>query len=82
MTMFTDDEMIVAGLGQKTGRRMGHVPLSGPGGALEGLADLPGRRVLVHINNSNPILLLDSPERRQVEAAGFEIGYDGMEVRL
>ena len=81
-TMFTDDEMIVAGLGQKTGRRMGHVPLSGPGGTLEGLADLPGRRVLVHINNSNPILLLDSPERRQVEAAGFEIGYDGMEVQL
>jgi pyrroloquinoline quinone biosynthesis protein B len=81
-TMFTDDEMIVAGLGQKTGRRMGHVPLSGPGGTLEGLADLPGRRVLVHINNSNPILLLDSPERRQVEAAGFEIAYDGMEVQL
>jgi pyrroloquinoline quinone biosynthesis protein B len=81
-TMFTDNEMIVAGLGQKTGRRMGHVPLSGPGGTLEGLADLPGRRVLVHINNSNPILLRGSPERREVEAAGFEIGYDGMEVQL
>ena len=56
-TLFTDDEMIAAGLGQKTGRRMGHVPVSGPGGTLEGLADLPGRRVLLHINNSNPILL-------------------------
>ena len=61
---------------------MGHVPVSGPGGTLERLADLPGRRILVHINNSNPILLMDAPERRQVEAAGFEIAYDGMEVQL
>jgi pyrroloquinoline quinone biosynthesis protein B len=61
---------------------MGHVPISGPGGTLEGLADLPGRRILVHINNSNPILLRNSPERQMVEAAGFEVGYDGMEVSL
>jgi len=81
-TLFTDDEMIAAGLGEKTGRRMGHVPVSGLGGTLERLAGLPGRRVLLHINNSNPILLLDSPERRQVEAAGFEVAYDGMEVHL
>jgi pyrroloquinoline quinone biosynthesis protein B len=81
-TLFTDDEMIVAGLGPKTGRRMGHVPVSGPGGTLEGLANLPGRRILAHINNSNPILLRDSPERRTVEAAGFEIAFDGMEVQL
>jgi pyrroloquinoline quinone biosynthesis protein B len=81
-TLFTDDEMIVAGLGPKTGRRMGHVPISGAGGTLEGLAELPGRRILAHINNSNPILLLDSPERRTVEAAGFEIAFDGMEVQL
>jgi pyrroloquinoline quinone biosynthesis protein B len=81
-TLFTDEEMIAAGLGTKTGRRMGHVPVSGPGGTLECLADLPGRRVLLHINNSNPLLLLDSPERRQAEAAGFEVAFDGMEVRL
>jgi pyrroloquinoline quinone biosynthesis protein B len=81
-TLFTDDEMIVAGLGPKTGRRMGHVPISGPGGTLEGLANLPGRRILAHINNSNPIWLRDSPERRTVEAAGFEIAFDGMEVQL
>jgi pyrroloquinoline quinone biosynthesis protein B len=81
-TLFTDDEMIAAGLGEKTGRRMGHVPVSGDGGTLQGLADLPCRRVLIHINNSNPILLSDSAERRQVEAAGFEVAYDGMEVRL
>jgi pyrroloquinoline quinone biosynthesis protein B len=81
-TLFTDDEMVAAGLGPKTGRRMGHVPVSGAGGTLERLADLPGRRILMHINNTNPILLLDSPERRQVEAAGFEIAHDGMEVQL
>jgi pyrroloquinoline quinone biosynthesis protein B len=81
-TLFTDDEMIAAGLGQKTGHRMGHVPISGPGGALDGLGDLPGRRVFLHINNTNPILLAGSPERSVVEAAGFEVAYDGMEVRL
>lgn len=79
-TLFTDDEMIATGLGQKTGRRMGHVPLSGPGGTLARLAGLPGRRILLHINNTNPVLLGGSPERRQAEEAGFEIAYDGMEV--
>jgi pyrroloquinoline quinone biosynthesis protein B len=81
-TLFTDDEMIVAGLGGKTGTRMGHVPISGPKGALARLAGLPARRIFLHINNTNPILLSDSPQRRQVEAAGFEVAYDGMEVRL
>jgi pyrroloquinoline quinone biosynthesis protein B len=81
-TLFTDDEMIVAGLGIKTGRRMGHTPISGSDGTLARLADLPGRRIFLHINNSNPILLRDSPERREVEAAGFEVAYDGMEIDL
>ncbi len=81
-TLFTDDEMIEAGLGAKTGTRMGHVPISGPKGTLGRLGDLPARRIFLHINNTNPILLSDSPERRQVEAAGFEVAYDGMEVRL
>ena len=81
-TLFTDDEMILAGVGAKTGRRMGHIPISGPGGSLERLASLSGRRIFIHINNTNPILLQDSPERRQVEAAGFEVGHDGMDVRL
>jgi pyrroloquinoline quinone biosynthesis protein B len=81
-TLFTDDEMIVAGLGEKTGTRMGHVPLSGPNGTLARLANLPARRILLHINNTNPILLSDSHQRRQVEAAGFEVAFDGMEVRL
>jgi pyrroloquinoline quinone biosynthesis protein B len=81
-TLFTDDEMIAAGLGEKTGRRMGHVPVSGVGGTLERLGDLANRRVLLHINNSNPVLQVDSPERRQVEEAGFEVAFDGMEVQL
>jgi pyrroloquinoline quinone biosynthesis protein B len=81
-TLFTDDEMIAAGLSLKTGSRMGHVPISGPDGTLAGLADLPARRIFLHINNTNPILLNDSPQRRQVEAAGFEVAFDGMEVRL
>lgn len=80
-TLWTDDEMIRAGVGTKTGRRMGHVSVSGPGGVLERLGDLPvGRKVLIHINNTNPILLADSPERRQVEEAGFEVAFDGMEM--
>lgn len=81
-TLFTDDEMISAGLGGKTGTRMGHLPISGPNGSLTRLADLPARRIFLHINNTNPILLRDSPQRRQVEAAGFEVAFDGMEVPL
>jgi len=81
-TLFTDSEMIDAGLGPKTGRRMGHVPISGPDGTLARLGDLPCRRVFLHINNTNPIWLDGSPERLAVERAGFEVAYDGMEVRL
>ncbi len=81
-TLFTDDEMVAAGLSAKTGRRMGHVPISGPDGTLQRLAGVAERRILFHINNTNPILLADSPQRRQVEAAGFEVAFDGMEVRL
>jgi len=81
-TLFTDDEMIRAGAGAKTGRRMGHMPIDGAGGSLEALARLSGRRIYIHINNTNPILIADSPERRRVEAAGIEIAEDGMEVTL
>ena len=81
-TLFRDDEMIAAGLGPKTGRRMGHVPIEGPDGTLARLADLPCRRVFLHINNTNPIWLSDSPERQAVERGGFEVAYDGMEIRL
>ena len=80
-TLFADDEMIVGGLGDKTGRRMGHSPVSGPAGTLEALArHAEVRRILIHINNSNPILIEGSPEEAKVRAAGWEIAYDGMEV--
>jgi pyrroloquinoline quinone biosynthesis protein B len=81
-TLYTDDEMRQTGVGTKTGRRMGHVPITGPGGSLDFLAGLSGRRVYLHINNTNPILLDGSPERCAVERAGIEVAYDGMEVRL
>lgn len=81
-TVFEDDEMIQAGVGQKTGRRMGHMPISGDGGSLSALSSLSiGRKVFVHINNTNPIWRA-GPERAAVEAEGFEIGHDGMEVTL
>jgi pyrroloquinoline quinone biosynthesis protein B len=80
-TLFSDDEMIANGLGDKTGRRMGHMPVSGPGGTLEELAGCaPARRILIHINNSNPILIGGSPEEAKVQAAGWDIAFDGMEV--
>jgi pyrroloquinoline quinone biosynthesis protein B len=81
-TLFTDDEMIAAGVGEKTGRRMGHMPLTGEGGSLAALAKLRGRRILTHINNTNPILIEGSAERRKVEALGFEVAEDGMEIAL
>jgi pyrroloquinoline quinone biosynthesis protein B len=82
-TLFTDDEMIAAGLSEKTSARMGHIPISGPSGSLARLAGLPvPRRIFLHINNTNPILLSDSSERQQVEAAGWQVAYDGMEVSL
>jgi pyrroloquinoline quinone biosynthesis protein B len=81
-TLFDDDEMTHGGTGTKTGRRMGHMPLSGPGGTLRRLASLTSRRILTHINNTNPILIDGSPERHTVEAAGFEIAADGMEIAL
>ncbi len=81
-TVLTDDEMIRNGTGTKTGRRMGHMPLEGPDGSLAALAGLRARRILVHINNTNPILIDGSPERRRVEAAGWEVAEDGLKVVL
>ncbi len=81
-TLFSDDEMITTGTGTKTGRRMGHVPIDGKDGTLSALAGLSNRRILTHINNTNPILVEGSPERRRVRAAGFEVAEDGMEIVL
>jgi len=81
-TLFTDDEMIASGTGAKTGRRMGHMPIDGDGGSLAALAGLPGRRIYIHINNTNPIRIAGSPERRKVEATGWEIAQDGLKIEL
>ena len=81
-TLFTDDEMIRTGTGTKAGRRMGHMPIDGDGGSLAALQGLSARKIFVHINNTNPILVDGSPERRRVEAAGWEVAEDGMEIVL
>lgn len=81
-TFYTDDEMPRAGTGPKTARRMGHVPISGADGTLARLGDLSNRRILIHINNTNPVLLDGSPEQDAVLRAGFEIAHDGMELTL
>lgn len=83
-TFWTDDEMIRLGVGRKTARSIGHLPQSGEGGMLEWLARLPAgtRRMLIHVNNTNPILDEDSPERAVLAAAGIEVCADGMEITL
>ncbi|MGB8276888.1 MAG: pyrroloquinoline quinone biosynthesis protein PqqB [Methylovirgula sp.] len=82
-TTFTDGEMVKLGLSEKTAWRMGHVAMSGENGSMSRLADLGiGRKIYVHINNTNPVLIEDSPERRSVEEAGWDVSYDGMEVVL
>jgi pyrroloquinoline quinone biosynthesis protein B len=82
-TFWRDDELARIGISTRSAHDMGHLPLSGPGGTLEALARLDRpRRVLVHINNTNPILLEDSPERESVRGAGVEVAYDGLEIEL
>ncbi|QRG08171.1 pyrroloquinoline quinone biosynthesis protein PqqB [Xanthobacter dioxanivorans] len=82
-TLYRDDEMITAGIGTKTGARMGHLSMSGAGGTVALLADVEvGRRVFIHINNTNPALVDGSQERRTVEAAGWTVARDGMEFSL
>ena len=81
-TLFTDDEMIRTETGVKTGRRMGHMPIEGEGGTLQRLAGLKKRKIFIHINNTNPILVDGSPERRRVAAEGWEVAEDGMEIAL
>jgi len=80
-TLWQDDEMIRLGLGPKTGQRMGHMSVNGPGGTIAAFQDIAvARKVLVHINNSNPILVEGSAERSVLAKHGWEVAYDGMEV--
>jgi pyrroloquinoline quinone biosynthesis protein B len=90
-TLWTGDEMIRQGLSKKTAADMGHLPQSGPGGMIETLDSLDAgrtrqtgaiRKVLIHINNTNPILVEDGPERRVLTEHGIEVAYDGMIIEL
>jgi pyrroloquinoline quinone biosynthesis protein B len=82
-TFWSSDELPALGLGTKRAEEMAHLPVGGPGGSLARLADLRARRrIYIHINNTNPMLREDSAERARVDAAGWEIAGDGMEVRL
>ena len=83
-TLWTDDEMIALGASKKTSRAMGHMPQSGADGMIEWLDKLPGhvRKILIHINNTNPILDDSSPQRQTLTAHGIEVAFDGMEITL
>lgn len=82
-TLWQDNEMVRAGLGQKTGKRMGHMSMDGPDGSIVSFADMQiGRKVFVHMNNTNPVLRPDSTENAQAQANGWTIGQDGMEITL
>ncbi|USE78549.1 pyrroloquinoline quinone biosynthesis protein PqqB [Cupriavidus gilardii] len=82
-TFWTDDEMLRHGLSNKTAAEMGHLALSGAGGMIEVLDALPAsRKILIHINNTNPILDDRSPQRRHLRAHGIEVAWDGMEIAL
>ncbi len=82
-TLWRDDEMRVREVGDKLGSEMGHLPQSGPGGMIEVLDGVPGKRkVLIHINNTNPILDEDSVERAILDEHGIEVAYDGMDIEL
>jgi pyrroloquinoline quinone biosynthesis protein B len=83
-TCWTDDELVRLGVSKKLARQIGHLPQSGAGGMIEQLDALAAdtRRVLIHINNTNPILNEDSPEHRELTRHGIEVSYDGMEINL
>jgi pyrroloquinoline quinone biosynthesis protein B len=82
-TCWQDDELVGLGIANKTSREMGHMPMDGVDGSLKQLASLPiERKVYVHINNTNPILIEDSPERRIVEEHGLEVAVDGLELEI
>ena len=82
-TTYADDEMVTLGLSQKTAWRMGHMAMSGATGSMAALRDVKaGRKIFVHVNNTNPALIDGSPERLAVEQAGWDVAFDGMEIDL
>lgn len=82
-TLWQDDEMVRAGLSQKTGRRMGHMSMSGPDGSIAAFARIAVKqKVFVHMNNTNPVFRPTSPQRAQAKAAGWTVACDGMELEI
>jgi pyrroloquinoline quinone biosynthesis protein B len=83
-TFWSDDEMVVLRVSKKRARQIGHLPQSGRGGMLEWLAKLPAatRKILIHVNNTNPILDEDSPQRAELRRRGVEVAHDGLEIVL
>ena len=82
-TFWTDDEMVKLGISSKRARDIGHLPQSGAGGMISVLQPLRAKRkILIHINNTNPILDEDSPERAELSRAGIEVAHDGLQVTL
>jgi pyrroloquinoline quinone biosynthesis protein B len=82
-TFWNDDEPIRLSISTRTAREMDHLPISGPAGSLEQLAALPCRyRLYTHINNTNPVLIEESPERAEVLRAGLSVGYDGLRMTI
>lgn len=82
-TTYTDDELVAAGVSNKTAGRMGHLPMTGPGGSLHAWSsETRVRRVYIHLNNTNPVLIEDSPERAAVLDAGWIVAHDGLEFAL
>ena len=82
-TTWVNDEMAMSGVGEKTSQRMGHMAIADPGGTLEVCANLAiERKVFIHINNTNPILIEGSPEQQRARESGWDIAFDGMEIEL
>jgi pyrroloquinoline quinone biosynthesis protein B len=81
-TLWKDDELAERGAADKTGQEMGHLAQTGSGGMLDRLAPLSARKILIHINNTNPILDEASPERAKLVDAGIEVAFDGMEIDI
>ncbi|MEH8790781.1 MBL fold metallo-hydrolase, partial [Klebsiella pneumoniae] len=82
-TVWQDDELQAAGVGRNTGRDMGHLALGDEHGMMALLASLPAKRkILIHINNTNPILNEQSPQRQALTQQGIEVSWDGMAITL
>ncbi|WP_234420447.1 MBL fold metallo-hydrolase, partial [Xanthomonas fragariae] len=82
-TLWRDDEMVQLGVSQKTGQRMGHMSIDGPDGTIAAFAPLEvARKIFIHINTTNPVLDIHSPEYASARASGWDVAHDGLEITL